>query len=201
MVTLNKIYTRNGDDGSTALGSAHRVAKNDPRVEAYGTIDELNAHIGVIIACINEKENEKFFNNLKPIIEILMHVQNNLFDLGADLCMPASNESDQKKLRIQPEYVVYLENKIDAINQHLTPLKSFILPGGTYVSSHIHVARTVCRRAERKIITLKQHDKNVTDALIQYVNRLSDLLFVLSRHVNQLCQYDDVLWLPAKKTP
>ena len=191
MVVLNKIYTRTGDDGTTALGSGERVAKNGARVSAYGTVDETNAVIGV--ARLQTAAVE-------PIVDdMLARIQNDLFDLGADLCVPDRGEKlSYEPLRILAGQVERLERDIDMLNAELDPLRSFILPGGTPAAAALHVARTVCRRAERLIIELASlDDEPVSDAVIQYMNRLSDFLFVAARYVSNRGK-DDVLWVPGK---
>ena len=184
MVTLNRIYTRTGDKGDTALGTGKRVAKYDLRIEAYGTADETNACVGVArLAATGELD------------QMLARVQNDLFDLGADLCIPEDgSEIAQKALRISDVQVERLEREIDAMNETLQPLKSFVLPGGTPAAAHLHVARTVCRRAERLIVKLSEQEK-VSAAAIKYANRLSDFLFVAARFAN--LSTGDVLWVPG----
>lgn len=191
MVVLNKIYTRTGDDGTTALGSGDRVPKYGARVSAYGTVDETNAAIGM--ARLHTAESE-------PTVDAMLgRIQNDLFDLGADLCVPDRGEKlEYEPLRIVPEQVERLESDIDLLNGELEPLRSFVLPGGTPAAAALHVARTVCRRAERLIVELAaQEDEPVGDAVIQYMNRLSDFLFVASRYANQRGQ-NDVLWVPGQ---
>ena len=191
MVVLNKIYTRTGDDGTTALGSGERVAKNGARVSAYGTVDETNATIGVA---------RLHTASIEPIVdEMLARIQNDLFDLGADLCVPDRGEKlSYEPLRIVAAQVERLEQNIDLLNAELQPLRSFILPGGTPAAATLHVARTVCRRAERLIIELAKMDHEpVSDAVVQYMNRLSDFLFVAARYVSNRGK-DDVLWIPGK---
>lgn len=191
MVILNKIYTRTGDDGTTALGNGERVPKHCARVAAYGTVDETNAAIGV--ARLYTRETE-------PVVDaVLGRVQNDLFDLGADLCVPDRGaELGYEPLRIIPRQVERLEHDIDQLNADLQPLRSFILPGGSAASAHLHVARTVCRRAERLIIELATLEQEpVSDAAIQYMNRLSDFLFVAARYVSNR-GIDDILWVPGK---
>lgn len=186
MVTLNKIYTRTGDDGSTALGSGERRKKFDPRVTAYGTVDEANAVIGCArAACADDR-----------LAKILMRIQNDLFDLGADLATPDAAGLAYEPLRIQPGQVDRLEREIDSLNASLSPLKSFILPGGSMLSAQLHLARTVCRRAERLMVELAERE-TVGDAALRYVNRLSDLLFVAARIANS-DGADDVLWVPGQ---
>ncbi len=191
MVVLNRIYTRTGDDGTTALGNGERVAKTAPRVEAYGTVDEANAAIGV--ACSLLGAGDKLTN------ERLARIQNDLFDLGADLCVPdRGGEGARPALRITDTQVDRLEAEIDAMNTELQPLRSFVLPGGRPAAAQLHVARTVTRRAERAIILLADlPNEPVSPAAIKYVNRLSDFLFVASRFVNDRGA-DDVLWVPGK---
>jgi cob(I)alamin adenosyltransferase len=190
MVVLNKIYTRTGDDGTTALGNGERVAKTSLRVAAYGTIDETNAHIGVARLSI---DGDSEFD------QMLARIQNDLFDLGADLCMPDRGEKlEYEPLRMTKGQVDRIEADIDQLNGVLSPLRSFILPGGTSTAAHLHVARTVCRRAERLIVELAaQDDEPVSDAALQYVNRLSDFLFVAARSANGRGE-GDVLWVPGQ---
>ncbi len=190
MVVLNKIYTRTGDDGTTALGNGERVAKTSLRVAAYGTVDETNAHIGVARLTIGDNAE---------LDQMLARIQNDLFDLGADLCMPDRGEKlAYEPLRMTKGQVERIENHIDQLNADLTPLRSFILPGGTATAAHLHVARTVCRRAERLIVDLAaQDDEPVSDAALHYVNRLSDFLFVAARSANAHGE-GDVLWVPGQ---
>ncbi|EGP08806.1 cob(I)alamin adenosyltransferase PduO [Bradyrhizobiaceae bacterium SG-6C] len=194
MVILNRIYTRTGDDGTTALGSGERRPKYDLRVSAYGTVDETNAAIGVArlhLAQAPELEQA-------PAIDAMLgRVQNDLFDLGADLAVP-QRDGKAERLRLLTTQVERLEQDIDALNAHLAPLTSFILPGGTPAAAHLHLARTVCRRAERLVVELaSQPDEPVSDAAIQYLNRLSDFLFVAGRSVNDNGA-GDVLWVPGQ---
>ncbi|RAI03128.1 cob(I)yrinic acid a,c-diamide adenosyltransferase [Acuticoccus sediminis] len=186
MVTLNKIYTRTGDDGSTGLGSGERRSKYDLRVAAYGTVDETNAVIGCARAACSDK----------LLGEILIRVQNDLFDLGADLATPAGTDLPYDPLRIVPAQVTRLEQEIDLLNARLKPLKSFVLPGGSMLAAQLHLARTVCRRAERLIVELAQTE-TVGDAALRYINRLSDLLFVAARVANDDGKAD-VLWVPGQ---
>ena len=189
MVVLNKIYTRTGDDGTTALGSGRRVAKYDLRVEAYGTLDETNAAIG--IARLHTRET------LQALDAILARIQNDLFDLGADLAVP-QRDGKAERLRVLASQVERLERDIDTLNAPLAPLTSFVLPGGTPAAAHLHLARTICRRAERVMVELAtQPDEPVSDAAIQYMNRLSDFLFVAGRSVNNNGA-GDVLWVPGQ---
>lgn len=189
MVILNKIYTKTGDDGTTALGSGERRMKFDLRVGAYGCVDEANAAIGVA----------RLYSTGTDVDVILERVQNDLFDLGADLSVPDDGEKKEfEPLRIIESQVVALEQFIDKLNGDLTPLRSFILSGGNALAAHLHLARTITRRAERDIIELAQNpDEIVSPFAIQYVNRLSDLLFVMARHANNLGKAD-ILWVPGK---
>ena len=183
MVKLNKIYTRTGDKGSTQLGDGKRVDKNSLRVDAYGSVDEANATIGLSILRTNTK--------IKKILQI---IQNDLFDLGADLCMP--DKKKIQKLKITKDRVDYIEKKIDSFNKELAPLNSFILPGGSESSTYLHIARTVTRRAERKVCALSKKER-INPVAIIYLNRLSDLLFVLARYTNNKGK-KDILWKPGK---
>lgn len=182
---LDRIYTRSGDDGRTSLGDGKRVPKFDPRVAAYGSIDEANATIGIAILHVEQSD----------IREVLTRIQNDLFDIGADLCMPERQGEERDVLRTSPRQVVWIEDLIDRFNSSLSPLDSFVLPGGSIASAHLHHARTVTRRAERCIASLAAHEK-LGSAILEYVNRLSDLLFVLSRYVNEKGKRD-VLWRPG----
>jgi cob(I)alamin adenosyltransferase len=189
MVYLSRIYTKTGDQGETALGDAKRVPKNHPRVAAYGSVDELNAVLGLLRAQLPDSSGAGS-NHLRTI-------QNDLFDVGADLCLPQpADESTGHRLRVQPEQTVRLETAIDRSNAKLTPLTSFVLPGGTPGASWCHLARTVCRRAERDVVTLA-HSESINPDVIVYLNRLSDLLFVLARVYNNHGA-GDVLWQPGK---
>jgi cob(I)alamin adenosyltransferase len=192
MVVLNRIYTRTGDDGTTALGSGQRVSKTARRVEAYGTIDETNAAIGLARALLDPSEVE--------VAGMLARIQNDLFDLGADLCVPATDDQSRAALRTTDAHVARLEAEIDQLNASLQPLRSFVLPGGNPASAQLHVARTVARRAEREILRLAaEHGEVVGAATIRYVNRLSDFLFVASRYINDRGQAD-VLWVPGRNS-
>jgi cob(I)alamin adenosyltransferase len=198
MVVLNKIYTRTGDNGTTALGSGERVRKDSLRVSAYGTVDETNAAIGmarVHLAGATEPTDEEAVD----VDAVLGRIQNDLFDLGADLCLPDRGKPlPYEPLRIVPEQVARLEREIDAMNATLQPLRSFVLPGGTAGAAALHVARTVSRRAERLLVQLAgEPDEPVSEAAIRYLNRLSDLLFVASRYVNDR-GVGDVLWVPGQ---
>lgn len=187
MVVLNKIYTRTGDKGDTALGNGTRVAKHSLRVTAYGTVDELNATLGVTrLQATGETDTQ------------LAAVQNDLFDLGADLCRPEMEkdaEAEYAPLRMTAAQTDRLEAEIDAMNSNLTPLRSFVLPGGSALAAHFHVCRTVARRAERCAVELSDTE-SVNPAAIKYLNRLSDWFFVAARIANDSGN-DDVLWVPG----
>lgn len=187
MVLLSRIYTRGGDKGRTALGDGRRVAKHALRVEAYGTVDEANAAIGIVR-----------LHAAEPADAMLGRIQNDLFDLGADLCRPEGpDETAHPPLRVTGTQVLRLEREIDAMNAELEPLRSFVLPGGTPAAAHLHLARTITRRAERRITALMAREAVNPDAL-RYCNRLSDHLFVLARWVNrQSGGSADVLWVPG----
>ena len=189
MVKLNKIYTRTGDKGTTGLGDGQRRTKYDLRVAAYGTVDETNATIGLVRLA-----------SLDPQIDaMLARIQNDLFDLGADLCTPDSGAKlDYEPLRIVDAQVERLEQEIDALNGELKPLRSFVLPGGSPAAAYLHLARTVSRRAERLMVELAaQESEKVSAAALKYINRLSDFLFVASRYVNDKGA-KDVLWVPGQ---
>lgn len=183
-VHLTRIYTRGGDRGETSLVDGTRVRKHALRVEAYGTVDEANAVIG--LARLHAEG---------AVDEMLARIQNDLFDLGADLGTPAAGRKSEGALRIVPAQVERLEREIDAMNEKLAPLNSFILPGGRPCAAHLHLARTVTRRAERVVAALSEAEEINPEAL-KYLNRLSDHLFVLSRHVNS-DGAEDVLWVPG----
>lgn len=186
MVSLTRIYTRGGDAGETSLGDGSRVPKHDRRVAAYGTVDEANAAIGLV----------RLHTKDQPAIDAMLgRIQNDLFDLGADLCTPEEPEPKYPPLRVLQSQVDRLEAEIDAMNADLAPLKSFILPGGSPAAAHLHLARTIARRAERLMTDLARHEP-VTPAALKYVNRLSDHLFVLGRVVNDNGA-SDVLWVPG----
>jgi cob(I)alamin adenosyltransferase len=191
MVRLNRIYTRTGDDGTTGLGDGKRVAKYDLRVAAFGTVDEANACIGIARLATGAE--------FPALDGMLMRIQNDLFDLGADLCTPVTDEPlPYEPLRVVQEQVERVERDIDELNADLAPLKSFVLPGGSAASAHLHLARTVCRRAERLMVELAAEPRErVGSAALKYVNRLSDFLFVASRWVNDKGARD-VLWVPGK---
>lgn len=187
MVRLDRIYTGGGDAGQTSLGDGARVAKHDPRVAAFGEVDEANAAIGIA-------RNLAAADGGGQLADILGAIQNDLFDLGADLCVPADRPG-KTTLRMLESHVTRLETAIDAANAELQPLQSFILPGGTALAAHLHLARTVTRRAERAMTALAAVEPVNTQALI-YVNRLSDLLFVLARQANDRGRAD-ILWRPG----
>ncbi len=188
MVTLNKIYTKTGDKGKTRLATGEEVSKTNLRLAAYGTIDECNSFIGVArLYSIDDKELDA----------ILMRIQNDLFDLGADLATPDTGKDlGYEPLRIVQSQIDRLEREIDFMNANIAPLNSFILPAGSPLSAHLHVARTIARRAEREIAALKESGDNVSEAAFIYVNRLSDLLFVAARRANNNGE-SDVKWVPA----
>jgi cob(I)alamin adenosyltransferase len=193
MVVLNKIYTRTGDKGQTALGSGERVSKADLRIEAYGTVDETNAVIGLV-------RQHTVDARYAVLHDMLLRVQNELFDLGADLCVPDRGQKlEWEPLRMTPAQGERLEAEIDQLNESLQPLRSFVLPGGTAAATYLHQARTVCRRAERLMVALSmQPQEKVSEAALIYINRLSDFLFVASRYANHVAGDGDVLWVPGK---
>ena len=190
MVKLNKIYTKTGDDGTTALVSGPRRQKHDLRVEAYGTIDETNSAIGIV---------RLHTTDMPELDRMLMLIQNDLFDLGADLATPDTGKPiDYEPLRIVAAQVVRLEGDIDRLNADLEPLKSFVLPAGSPAAAHLHLARTISRRAERLMVALSRSEDEIVGAeALKYVNRLSDFLFVAARHANDRGRAD-VLWVPGK---
>jgi cob(I)alamin adenosyltransferase len=182
-VNLTRIYTRLGDDGETHLGDMSRVAKTDPRIAAYGTVDELNAQLGLTLTV----------EGLQAVhAEWLRRIQNDLFDVGADIAAPVGG---RERLRVIPEQTAWLEERCDEVNAGLAPLKSFVLPGGTPAAASLHMARTVCRRAERLAIACGDQ---VSREVIRYLNRLSDLFFILSRAAND---GDEPLWEPGRYRP
>jgi len=190
MVVLNKIYTRTGDDGTTALGTGERRKKYDLRIAAYGTLDEVNAAIGV--ARLHTAGEAALHSALERI-------QNDLFDVGADLTTPGKGKGPGgARLTVTAAQVTWLENEIDRLNAELEPLRSFVLPGGLTAAAYLHLARTICRRAERLIAELKDRpDEDVTPEALQYVNRLSDYLFVAARYANDKGEMDS-LWRPGQ---
>ncbi|MBV8567066.1 MAG: cob(I)yrinic acid a,c-diamide adenosyltransferase [Methylobacteriaceae bacterium] len=195
MVVLNRIYTRTGDDGTTALGNGERRVKFDLRIEAYGTVDEANAVIGLarLATCRPPPEGDA------AIDAMLSRIQNDLFDLGADLCVPAmADEAEGAGLRIVQSQVNRLEREIDELNAGLQPLRSFVLPGGSPAAAALHQARTVCRRAERLMVELaRRPGETVGEPALMFINRLSDFLFVAARHVNGKGA-GDVLWVKGQ---
>ena len=193
MVVLSKIYTRSGDGGDTARGTGERVSKSSLRIEAYGTVDETNAVIGLVRLHTADAR-------LAALDAMLARIQNELFDLGADLCVPERGEKPKHEpLRMTGDQATRLEREIDTLNADLTPLRSFVLPGGHVAAAFLHQARTVCRRAERLMVSLRSEDNEpVSEAALTYVNRLSDFLFVASRWVNHVSGAGDILWEPGK---
>lgn len=190
MVKLNKIYTRTGDKGTTGLGTGARVSKADVRISAYGTVDETNAAIGIVRQHVCDQ----------PKLDAqLTRIQNDLFDLGADLCVPDRGEDlGYSPLRMTDDQATRLEAEIDDMNATLKPLNSFVLPAGSAAAAALHLARTICRRAEREMVALAAVDgEPVSEAALKYINRLSDYLFVASRFVNDK-GHGDVLWVPGK---
>jgi cob(I)alamin adenosyltransferase len=187
MVYLSRIYTKSGDSGQTGLGDGSRVDKDHPRVAAYGSVDELNSVLGLLLAQVPPPAEA----------DLLRSIQNDLFDVGADLCVPQpADEAPGARLRVRPEQSARLEQAIDRLNERLAPLTSFVLPGGEVAAAWCHLARTVCRRAERDVVALARQER-VNPEVVIYLNRLSDLLFVLARVYNQDGRAD-VLWQPGK---
>ncbi|HZU61180.1 MAG TPA: cob(I)yrinic acid a,c-diamide adenosyltransferase [Solirubrobacteraceae bacterium] len=183
-INLTRIYTRLGDSGETHLGDMSRVPKTHPRIEAYGTVDELNAQIGVALTLEDLPENYS---------EWLGRIQNDLFDVGADIAAP--EDASRERLRVVPEQTKWLEERCDEVNASLPALKSFVLPGGTRTAAQLHVCRTVCRRAERQAVAARDE---VSPEVVRYLNRLSDLLFILSRSANR---GEEPLWEPGRYRP
>ncbi len=189
MVVLNKIYTKTGDDGTTALGTGERRPKNDLRIDAYGTVDVTNAVVGLVRLHVNA--------DTKTVDDVLGRIQNDLFDLGADLATPETDQDlGYEPLRISEAQVSAIETAIDGLNADLSPLRSFVLPGGSKASAYLHLARTVSRRAERLMVELAAVEK-INPAAVRYMNRLSDYFFVASRYLNDKGE-NDVLWVPGK---
>jgi cob(I)alamin adenosyltransferase len=183
MPRITRVYTRTGDDGTTSLGDGSRVAKDSARIEAYGTVDELNSAIGVALAA-----------GLDPdVAGPLAEIQNELFHLGSDLCVPESAKPARPVPRIEDRHVVALEKLMDRLTDSLTPLENFVLPGGSLGAAQLHFARTVCRRAERLVLGLSRNEP-VGPSTVRYLNRLSDALFVLARYENARRGVPDVLW-------
>ena len=188
MVNLTRIYTKTGDDGTTSLGDMSRTSKNDPRLEAYATVDEANSAIGVVLALGGIKDEET--------TKLLVRIQNDLFDVGADLCTPIVDNPTVEPLRVLESQIDYLEKQIDKYNESLQPLRTFVLPSGTPASALMHVARTVVRRAERNTWhAIHSFGGGVNPVTAKYLNRLSDLLFVLARTANK--EIGDQLWVPG----
>ncbi len=181
-----KIYTKTGDDGVTCLATGRRINKDALRVEAYGEVDELNSLLGLAVA----------HGVSEPLQPAILKVQSTLFDLGADLACPPDEKSKMVVPRIQDAHVVELEGWIDHYEACLEPLRQFILPGGSRPASYLHMGRSVCRRAERRVVTLR-HSEPVSDTLLQYLNRLSDLLFVMARYQNAVDETPEVIWKPT----
>jgi len=180
-VNLTRIYTRLGDDGKTHLGDMSRVSKADPRIEAYGTVDELNSQLGLALTVAGLGDQYAGW---------LRRIQNDLFDVGADIASP--DDPERERLRVLPEQTAWLEQRCDEVNQGLEPLKSFVLPGGSPIAAHLHVCRTVCRRAERLAVACGEL---CSREVVRYLNRLSDLLFILSRAANA---GEEPLWEPGR---
>ena len=190
MVRLNRIYTRTGDAGTTSLGTGERRKKYDLRVDAYGTLDELNAVVGIVRLSTADD---------RRLDELLARVQNDLFDVEADLCMPEGGKGPGgARLNVTDAQVAWLEQQIDGLNDELEPLNSFVLPGGSAAAAYLHLARTICRRAERLVVKLADtQGENVEPPVLKYVNRLSDFLFVAGRYANDKGR-KDVLWRPGQ---
>jgi len=196
MVKITKVYTRTGDSGQTGLVGGKRLPKDHPRIEAYGTVDELNSVIGLALSFLSQKEASKRREKLELILEA---IQQKLFDTGSELATLPGDEYEGQ-ITLQAEDAEWLEEIIDAMNEELQPLKSFILPGGTSLNAFLHQARTVCRRAERDILKLNQIDL-VNQEIIKYINRLSDFLFVAGRWVTETLGETETLWQPGKSSP
>jgi cob(I)alamin adenosyltransferase len=186
MPRLTRIYTKTGDAGTTGLGGGRRVSKDEPRVRAYGTVDELNSTLGLALA----------LGLTERLVTELGRIQNELFDLGSDLCWPEDDERRDRIPTVQPHHVTQLESLIDELNGVVGPLTNFLLPGGSPGAAQLHVARTVCRRAEREAITLSR-DEPIGDLVIPYLNRLSDALFVMARYENHQRGIAEPLWRPG----
>lgn len=183
MPRITKVYTRTGDDGSTGLGGGQRVAKDSLRVSAYGSVDELSSHLGVAVA----------HGLVEDLAAPLKRIQNDLFHLGSDLCILEEDKERFQVPQIEERHVLFLEKVMDELSESLEPLANFILPGGTLGAAHLHVGRTVCRRAERDVIALSRQE-TVGAYVIRYLNRLSDTLFVMARYENHQRQVEDILW-------
>jgi cob(I)alamin adenosyltransferase len=186
LVVISSVYTKTGDQGTTSLGDGSRTSKNDARLEAFSTVDEANSSIGVALSMDIDAD----------VREVLLRIQNDMFDVGADLCTPVVDNPKYEPLRITEEQVTYLEKLIDKYNEPLSTLRTFVLPSGTPLAAQLHVARTVTRRAERETWNaIHAFGDGVNIVTAKYLNRLSDLLFVLSRHANR--EIGDVLWVPG----
>jgi cob(I)alamin adenosyltransferase len=186
LVVISSVYTKTGDQGTTSLGDGSRTSKNDARLEAFSTVDEANSNIGVALSMDIDAD----------VKEVLLRIQNDMFDVGADLCTPVIDDPKYPPLRVTEEQVTRLENLIDQYNEPLSTLRTFVLPSGTPLASQLHVARTVVRRAERQTWNaIHSFGEGVNITTAKYLNRLSDLLFVLSRHANR--EVGDVLWVPG----
>ena len=186
MVVISSVYTKTGDSGTTSLGDGSRTSKNDARLEAFSTVDEANSSIGVALSMDIDAD----------VKEVLLRIQNDMFDVGADLCTPVVDDPKYPPLRVTEEQVTLLENLIDQYNEPLSTLRTFVLPSGTPLAAQLHVARTVVRRAERQTWNaIHSFGEGVNITTAKYLNRLSDLLFVLSRHANR--DIGDVLWVPG----
>ena len=191
-IRINKIYTRSGDNGKTRLVGGEERSKDDARVEAYGTVDELNAEIGLCRELVKETENKKFVS----LIQILQSIQNELFDLGTQLAT-AKEGASYNLPHLSEDAILTMESEIDTANQFLSELTSFVLPGGSVINAQFHIARNVCRRAERRTVTLSKIEK-LDPLVIQYLNRLSDALFVWSRWVSTILGNEEHLWTPNR---
>lgn len=183
MPRITKVYTRTGDDGTTALGTGARVKKHALRVEAYGTVDELNAYIGLVLTV----------GVCAPLIPALKRIQNELFHAGAELCIPEADRANNPGPQIKTEHVAALETLMDKLSEQLPPLENFVLPGGTPPAARLHVARAICRRAERLVVALSEEEP-VGPLLIQYLNRLSDALFIMARYDNRIEGVAEPIW-------
>jgi cob(I)alamin adenosyltransferase len=183
MPRITRVYTKTGDDGTTGLGSGARIAKDSPRIEAYGTVDELNSQIGVALAA----------GVCDSVAAALRTIQNELFHLGSDLCIPEEDKKRTPVPRIEERHVLALETLMDRLSKELSPLENFILPGGSPAPAALHVARTVCRRAERRVLSLSRRE-SIGAQVIPYLNRLSDALFVMARYENKQSGSADTLW-------
>lgn len=201
MVKLNKIYTRTGDQGTTGLATGARVAKHHLRIKAYGTVDETNAALGLVAIALRDQKTQEDEDGAEDLKAMVMRIQNDLFDLGADLSTPETPGTpapEHPPLRITKAQVTRLETEIDTMNQALQPLTSFVLPGGCPAAAHLHMARTISRRAERCMFELSECEGEIVSSeALEYINRLSDHLFVMSRYVNDRGQ-SDVLWTPGQ---